>query len=179
MAWTTPITAVANSAFTAAQFNASVRDNLLETAPAKATTVSGIFVATGANSIAQRIPGSDTVPTLQTTGTTSFVDLATVGPQVTLTTGANALVMYGGWITNSTAGSRAAMSYAVSGANTIAAADTTSMIHEPSGALRWIGMSRVVMQTGMSTGSTTFTCKYKALADTANFQQRMMAILPL
>ena len=55
MAWTAPMTAVANAVFTAAQFNTHVRDNLLETAPAKATTTGGYFVATGTNTIVQRV----------------------------------------------------------------------------------------------------------------------------
>lgn len=40
MAWTTPMTAVANAVWTAAQFNSDIRDNLNETGPAKATSSS-------------------------------------------------------------------------------------------------------------------------------------------
>ncbi|GII42264.1 hypothetical protein [Planotetraspora phitsanulokensis] len=47
MAWSAPMTAVANSIFTTAAFNQYVRDNLLETAPAKATTGSRLIVTTG------------------------------------------------------------------------------------------------------------------------------------
>jgi len=38
MAWFTPLAGVSTATLTAAQWNASVRDNLLETAPAKATS---------------------------------------------------------------------------------------------------------------------------------------------
>jgi hypothetical protein len=54
--WSAPMTAVANSTFTAAQFNQYVRDNLNETAPAKATSAGSYFVADGVNSIAERTP---------------------------------------------------------------------------------------------------------------------------
>ena len=60
MAWSAPMTAVANTVFTAAQFNQHVRDNLNETAPAKATASGGYFVATGVNAIAQRFADSAT-----------------------------------------------------------------------------------------------------------------------
>ena len=61
MAWTTPLTAVSNTALTAAQWNASVRDNLLMTAPALATTTGRHFVSTGANTIAERAISSNSV----------------------------------------------------------------------------------------------------------------------
>src|SRR5690606_12967068 len=44
MAWSAPMTAVSGSVFTAAQFNQFVRDNLNETAPARATTAGAHFV---------------------------------------------------------------------------------------------------------------------------------------
>lgn len=48
------MTAVASTAFTAAQFNTHVRDNLNETAPAKATTSGRLIVTAGPNSIAEQ-----------------------------------------------------------------------------------------------------------------------------
>lgn len=52
MAWTAPGTAVGNTLLTAAFWNTHVRDNMLETAPAKATQAGQIFHATGPNVIA-------------------------------------------------------------------------------------------------------------------------------
>lgn len=51
MAWTTPRTYTTGELVTAAILNTHVRDNLLETAPAKVTTAGDIIVATGANGI--------------------------------------------------------------------------------------------------------------------------------
>lgn len=114
MAWSTPLTAVANASLTAAQWNASVRDNLLETAPAKATTATGYFVATGTNAIAQRVPLSSAIATDQsTTSTGGYANLTTSGPAVTVTTGVAALVCFGAWMTNDTGGARALMSYEI------------------------------------------------------------------
>ena len=94
MAWTTPVTAVSGALLTAAQWNASVRDNLLETAPAKATTSGRIFVSTGANAIAQREIKTEYLSASGTTTSTSFVNLTGggTGPTVAVTTGVLALV---------------------------------------------------------------------------------------
>lgn len=51
MAWTSPRTWVTAELITASQMNTHVRDNELETAPAKATTKGDGFWATGANAI--------------------------------------------------------------------------------------------------------------------------------
>jgi len=51
VAWSTPLTAVSGTVLTAAQWNASVRDNLLETSAAAVTTAGDMTRADGANSM--------------------------------------------------------------------------------------------------------------------------------
>lgn len=58
MAWTSPRTWVAGETVTAALMNTHVRDNLLETTPAKVTTQGDIVYATGANAIARLAKGT-------------------------------------------------------------------------------------------------------------------------
>ena len=53
MAWTAPRTWTTGEIVTAAHMNTHVRDNLLESAPAKATTAGDVFYATAANTIAR------------------------------------------------------------------------------------------------------------------------------
>lgn len=53
MAWTAPITFV-NGMLPASQLNQMLRDNMNETAPAKATTAGSYFASSGLNSIAER-----------------------------------------------------------------------------------------------------------------------------
>jgi hypothetical protein len=48
------MTAVTNATFTAAQFNTHVRDNLLETAPAKATAADRFILTDGANAVREQ-----------------------------------------------------------------------------------------------------------------------------
>lgn len=179
MSWSTPLTAVANAALTAAQWNASVRDNLAETAPAKATTSSGIFVATGANSIAQRIVTDDFTAATETTTNTAYVNLTTTGPACAATTGTKALLIYGAHMWNDTAGGRSYMSYAISGASTSAAGDGTSYAHDISANGRIVGASKAVMITGLTGGSNTFTAKYRVAAGTGTWAQRNMILIPL
>lgn len=109
MAWATPATAVTGAVAEAADFN-NHRDDLNETAPAKATTAGDIVYATGANAIARLAIGTEgqelvvnsaataplwmtrsastqDVTAAQTTTSTSYTDLATTGPAVTLSPG--------------------------------------------------------------------------------------------
>ena len=60
MAWTAPRTWTTGELVTAALLNAHVRDNLLETYPAKVTTAGDIAYATAANAIARLPIGSNT-----------------------------------------------------------------------------------------------------------------------
>lgn len=176
MAWTAPMTAVANAVFTAAQFNTHVRDNLLETAPAKATTVNSYFVSNGANSIGERIPGHATVATSQTTTSTTYTDLTTVGPVVNVDTGTKALVFLKASILNATSGTLTHMGFAVSGTSTIAASDAFSIDGTTTTAFR-IGGAFIV--TGLTPGTNTFTAKYRvSAATTGTFADRDLIVLP-
>lgn len=178
MAWTAPMTFVANTVLTAAQLNTYVRDNLLETAPAKATTAGSLFVGAGLNQIVERSIVSDYVAASQTiTGTTSYSDLATVGPQVTVTTGAQALMfLYCSALNNGTTSSLMAVD--ITGASTISASDNVSVGSSASTGFR---ATSVYMQTGLTPGSNTFTAKYKTgnAANIGTFQDRRMTVLPL
>jgi hypothetical protein len=179
MTWTTPLTAVANAALTAAQWNASVRDNFLLTAPALATTSGAYMAVSGANTIAQRIPQTQTVVTQESSATTTFGDnLTTIGPTVTVTSGATALVCVHSRISNSSATSTARTAYAISGATTLAAdADRASAFMSSTAGQIWNG-SAVFLQTGLTNGSNTFKEQYKADAGTGTWSSRTISVLP-
>lgn len=177
------MTAVAGSVFTAAQFNQMIRDNLNETAPAKATQAGEYFVADGANSITPRQITGATDLNQGTTTSTSFTDLdgpAAVGPSVTLTTGSQALVFYHAQCLNSGAGSARA-SVEVSGASTIATADNRS-IATFGIADNGLGASTVVHYAAglaLTPGSNTFTMKYRVSSGTGTFDDRRLIVMPL
>lgn len=178
MAWTTPLTAVANAAFTAAQFNASVRDNLLETAAAKATAAGQIPVSTGTNAVAMRQIQSVRVATLETTASTTFVALTTAGPTITATTGISALVFLTAQMSNAGASNSAAMSYAVSSATTIAASNAEACRHRGGGTVDDIRCSAISTPV-LTSGSNVFTSLYAVNAGTGSFSERLLTVVPL
>lgn len=181
MSWTTPLTAVSNAALTAAQWNASVRDNLLETAVAKATTAGRLFVTTGANQLAERIPGYVFTGGLETTASTTYTDLTTVGPQITATSGTRAIVAITSDIWN-TANSYSFASTEVSGASTVAAVDAAALIQRVvtgGDANTGVRTSVTIMFSGLNAGSNTFTMKYRTTAGIAKYTNRNLLVLPL
>ncbi len=182
MAWSAPMTAVAGATFTASQFNQYVRDNLNATAPALATTASSHFVATGANAIAQRTSATAFVATGETTTSTAYADLTTVGPSVTATTGTMAWVFVSAFANNDTPSASSSFSHAVSGATVAAASDNHRGVYVREGGTSGTTGGRftaALLRTGLTAGSNTFTVKYKASAGTATFSDRSISILPL
>ncbi|XTZ17040.1 hypothetical protein ACQSSU_06585 [Micromonospora echinospora] len=179
MAWTAPMTAVANSVFTAAQFNTHVRDNLNETAPAKATVPGRVFVATGLNAIAERAVGNATINTQESTSSNAFVDLATAGPSVSLTTGQTVIVILSAALFNTSAGQTAQMSVQVTGASSVAPSVNLALIYESGAAGDLVQGSYAFPISGLTAGTNTFTAKYRAdAAGTATFLRRQIVVLP-
>jgi hypothetical protein len=132
-------------------------------------------VSTAANTIAARQPGGAVVVTSQGTATTSYVNLTTTGPSVSVTTGTQALVWFGALISNSGANS-SFMSVTVSGSSSVAASDAWAAVNVGTSANRFFSGH---LFTGLVTGSNTFTCQYKAGAGTATFANRELIVYPL
>lgn len=113
------------------------------------------------------------IATQQSTSSTSFTDLATTGPTVTVTVGASGLLLVmwrAQWDTTGI------ISVALSGANTVAASDDW-LLYNNTGQQIAAGASH--MFTGLSTGSTTVTMKYRVLSGTRNFLRRELIVLVL
>jgi hypothetical protein len=177
MAWTTPMTAVANSAFTAAQFNTHVRDNLLETAPAKATIAGRIMVTTGANAIAERQVTQSDIATGQTTTSSSFTDLATVGPSVTVTTGTKAFVWFGAQMSNTAANVVMQIAVNISGATTQAPDTTADLYFDGLAAGNAFRATTCHLFTNLTAGSNTFKLQYRVGAGTGTFYDRSLGVI--
>lgn len=126
---------------------------------------------------------SASVTTSQTTTSTSYTDLATVGPAVTVTIGANglALVTFMAYIQHAVAsGNTGWVSFAMSGANTLAASDSYALMYQTwtANAFHQGGVS--FMLTGLNPGSTTFTLKYRgSSANTTTYKNRRLSVTPL
>lgn len=180
MAWTAPMTAVAGSVFTAAQFNAHIRDNLAETAPAKAATPGSYFTVSATNQIAERVPAQASLNTSESTTATSLSDLPTVGPSVTLNTGVQALVVISAEIGNNTASQAGRAAVDISGATTLAPDGTKVLRQESSGTAEFQRASMVYLQAGLTPGSNTFKMVYSTTGtSTASFNFRNILVLPM
>lgn len=179
MAWTAPMTAVSGEIWTSSQYNANVRDNLLETMPGKATAANRIFVSNGLNSLAERVPSTATVSTTETTTSTSYVDLTTPGPAVTVTTGTAAIVWAVVRTQHSSATGECSWAVAVSGATTIAASDNWRGLQSGVAAANPNRFGVCHLFTNLTAGSNTFTIKYKTTAATATFLHRDIIVVPL
>jgi hypothetical protein len=182
MAWTAPKTWVAATTLTAAELNTHLRDNLLELAPAKATTPSSIFVASGTNSIGERTPDIDTISTSETTTSAAYADLATVGPSVTVTAAAassKALIMHHCRMSNSLADTGCYASWALSGATVRGALDDTASKIDGMAAGNFAQVSDSDLFGGLASGTTTITMKYKVDAGTGTFSNRTLIVVML
>lgn len=120
------------------------------------------------------------ITTSQGTTSTTYTNLATVGPSTSVIIGPSgrAMVTLTGVLSNNTAGAQAYMSFAASG---VAASDSAS-ISTPSGSLANIRyqQSATFWVTGLTTGSNTFTAQYKRnLAGTATFENRQIIVVPV
>jgi hypothetical protein len=117
------------------------------------------------------------VATDQTTTSTSYADLATVGPTATIAVGSSgkALVLFGAGLYTGSVLKK--MSVAVSGASTVAANDDW-MIRNDNAAFVGTQM-RAKLFTGLTPGNNTFTAKYAVGSGTGNFFARWLIAIPL
>jgi hypothetical protein len=119
----------------------------------------------------------------QATTSTSYTDLSTSGPAVTITTGTKALVSIVSQMAKTGSATPDSMvSFAISGATTLAAANNPYAIQfqmsDAVGGSFQIGGSWIV--TGLTAGSNTFTMKYKdASGGTTYFANRTLSVLNL
>lgn len=115
----------------------------------------------GGGGVITAIAGA-TVATDQSTSSTSYTDLATVGPSVTLTTGTEVYITISATIYKAGSVDFSGMvSVAVSGATTLAASDANATKVSSSRAGNDVSTSRRFKLTGLTAGSNTFTLKYK------------------
>lgn len=120
------------------------------------------------------------VLTGQTTNSTSYTDLATAGPSVTMTTGTTCLVFICCDAYNTLGvGNTAFIGVNISGATT-RAADTDQSARTSF----WAQNSQVTMAsffkvTGLTAGSNTFKVQYKVDGSTIQFGNRQIIVIPI
>jgi hypothetical protein len=159
MAWSTPMTAVTGTQYTAAQYNTYTRDNMLETGVAKVSASGQLLVSTGPNALAARGIAAG---------------ITTGGSQ---STGSAVVVCVTAYIANSTAGQGGLMSFAVDGTVPAGVRPLRLMSSAASERSR---ASAVLYWSGLSAGSHTFKAVYSVVnTGTADFDEREIVVLPL
>lgn len=121
------------------------------------------------------------VLTAQATTSSTFTNLATVGPSITVNVGPNGILLIGcsAAVSNDTTGNGGAMALDITGANTIAADQSlTGFGITYNGAT---DNSRTNLLVGLNAGSTTLVAKYRRYGGggTATFTNRRIWALPL
>ena len=119
------------------------------------------------------------VATEQTTTSTSYTDLATAGPAVTVTTGTKALVIVSANLWNSGATQNTFMGFAVSGATTVAANDNFALQVYSGSGITTVTASFAYIITGLTAGSNTFTAKYRVITGTGNYRWRTITVVDM
>jgi hypothetical protein len=107
-------------------------------------------------------------------------DLATVGPSVTVTTNTSVACFINAQVYPSTNAGNAFIGVAVSGATVVTASDDNSVWATTPIAGNTQVLSTGIVFTGLTSGSNTFTMKYRTSGDAVeNFYRRRIAVLRL
>lgn len=117
------------------------------------------------------------VATSETTASTAYTDLTTTTDSVTVTVGANGLLLVSYYVNmfNSTT-QNTFVTFSLSGANTQAANDNYSL--SMYGTAQY-NIGTTVLVTGLSAGSTTVKMKYRVSGGTGTFLNRRISVVPL
>lgn len=146
------------------------------------TAVTHIVTAGALSALKTDVLGADaTVATDESTSSSSYTDLTTVGPSITLVTGTAVRIHMGCTAYNSVnPGGNVSIAVAVSGATTIAAADVNGCLgHGAFDTNGYVVLSRTFVLSGLTPGSNTFTLQYSVGADTFHFFARDLTVIPV
>jgi hypothetical protein len=179
MAWTS-IPIFTDAVFTSSQANL-LRGNLLETAPALATTPGQYFVATGTNTITTRRMARDQNLNTGTRTSTSFGQSLTLlaggaspGPSTSADCGSTVQVGVHAYMVNSGTNDFSFMSFDMSGAHTLAAGDFRS-----AASIDYVRLSAVHWITGVTPGTIQFDAAYRVEAGTGTWDDRVIWVISL
>lgn len=163
---------------------ADVKDTLaIANGGTGATSAAAALTALGAQPALGTPVGSTVVSTSENTSSSSYADLATTTDSVTATVGSsgNVLVIIRAKLTFVTGPNlQTYVSFAASGANTVAASDINAGTHFFNLAGEVYNAAVPVLLTGLTAGSTTFKMKYKVGSGvTGAFANRIIQVIPL
>lgn len=177
MAWSAPTSAIAGQAFTAAQFNASVRDNLLASEIGLATPSDGSFnfAPQDDNELVFLKPNVSTAAAIVSTTSSPYVNLGG-GPSVTVDCNLVAMVAIYSWTRHDVQNGSCWVGVDVSGATT--GTFDCLLLGTPEADQLRMGSSIIFVNT--NPGSNTFTVVYgETGGGTAEFANRTLSVIPI
>jgi len=116
------------------------------------------------------------VLTDQSTNSSSYTDLSTVGPVVTLVTGASVICHIDSRFYQGTLSGAACLAVAVSGATPQAASDSLMVFGNAQTTTNRNNLAGEVKLTGLTPGTNVFTLKYRTEGATYNFVYRRLRV---
>lgn len=196
MAWSAPMTAVANAAFPAADFNTYLRDNLNVLGPNTSNVANGFPARRFMRGQSAGVPfmrdvgqTDSTIATQETTTSTSYTNLTTVGPSCTAfsVSGWVFVIAYCNTVTTVTATGGvdgAGMSYELIGAVTnIPANDIwATMTSQPVASANENIQNRAMsarLHAVTANETITVTCKYRNTTGQGWFSDRYLLVVSL
>lgn len=114
-------------------------------------------------------PKTAKVTASESTSSTSYTDLATSGPSVSVQTNTSALITLSVMSANNTGTQFNVAAVAVSGATTLAAADANGVFMQPAGANYWVWGTSTFVISGLTAGVNTFKVQYRVAGNTGTF----------
>lgn len=120
-------------------------------------------------------PIGSEVLTSQSTASTSYVDLATAGPSVTLVTGTTALVSFNCFM-GLGVGEAGYIAVAVSGATTLAASNNYQAEAFVASTAAEITTGKTFVFSGLTAGTNTFKLQYRVGSGTVEFIRRELVV---
>ena len=128
-----------------------------------------------------RRPNGNAIDTSQTTTSTSYTNLTTVGPQVTVEIGprGTAIVMLTAQAMTNSNGVECFMGFDVSGATTVSANDDQALTSATRNSGDTPKSSATFWVSGLNAGSNTFTARYRTTSGTATFADRNIVVIPV
>lgn len=177
--WTAPVTFVSNAVLTAAQLNAAIRDNMNETAPAKAQHASGYFTSNAANSISERLIESALAKYSLSVTSSSYVSSPATGPEVEVTHSGTILAL---WSTRLHVGANIGPTNVAACAAEVAGQTSASdlwAIKHPGAVEDLFRAESSWLFTGLTPGTDTVRLMYKVVGGgPAVFYQRELIVMP-
>lgn len=126
----------------------------------------------------------ENIYTSESTSSTNYSNLATVGPSTTITVGSSGklLLTFSATVARTSGSSSTAfISPTISGSNSITSNDQNSIEISPQGNNAWQTVSKSILLKDLSPGSTTISMRYRSSdsGSTFQFKNRTLIAIPI